>query len=164
VWKPRAPAGDCRGHPHWSSEGTVILGALSVLERAFRRRRAITWRHLKGNVSRKGERIYHLAGGLDYVKISMARPPSADAALRMKPKRGLAAGKTLSIRRAASAALLAESGEIQAKPGGHLESERRSPKVSAGLSPSRSSSPAWLCSPQYTALRRACAGSPLIGV
>lgn len=29
---------------------------------------------IKGNVNRKGERIYHLPGGLDYVKVNMAVP------------------------------------------------------------------------------------------
>jgi hypothetical protein len=28
----------------------------------------------KGNVNRKGERIYHLPGGLDYAKINMTAP------------------------------------------------------------------------------------------
>jgi hypothetical protein len=29
---------------------------------------------IKGNVNRKGERIYHLPGDLDYAKINMAAP------------------------------------------------------------------------------------------
>jgi hypothetical protein len=31
-------------------------------------------RTIKGNVNRKGERIYHLPGGLDYAKVNISAP------------------------------------------------------------------------------------------
>jgi len=49
-----------RRHVHWD--------ALSVLDERPPRRGLSPGGIIKGNVSRKGERIYHLAGGLDYVR------------------------------------------------------------------------------------------------
>jgi len=52
----------------------------------------------------------------------------------MKPKLRVAAGKNAKYSKERLGRSLRRVWEIQAKPGGPLESERRSPKVSAGLS------------------------------
>jgi endonuclease YncB( thermonuclease family) len=61
-------------------KGTEILGALSVpvsaqaqlLEPASANGAPSPDCIIKGNVNRKGERIYHVPGGLDYAKVNMA--------------------------------------------------------------------------------------------
>jgi hypothetical protein len=62
--------------------GTVILGPLSVpthtqkllLQPASAAEAQSADCTIKGNLNRKGERIYHLPGSLDYAKIKMAAP------------------------------------------------------------------------------------------
>jgi endonuclease YncB( thermonuclease family) len=63
-------------------KGTTILGPLSVpidaqkllLQPASATEAPSPDCTIKGNVNRKGERIYHLPGGLDYGKINMGSP------------------------------------------------------------------------------------------
>jgi endonuclease YncB( thermonuclease family) len=63
-------------------KGTVVLGALSVPVTAQAQLLAPASAAaapspdciIKGNVNRKGERIYHMPGGLDYAKVEMAAP------------------------------------------------------------------------------------------
>jgi endonuclease YncB( thermonuclease family) len=63
-------------------KGTTILGPLSVpiaaqkllLQPASAAKAPSADCIIKGNVNRKGERIYHLPGGFDYAKINMAKP------------------------------------------------------------------------------------------
>jgi hypothetical protein len=64
------------------NRNTVILGPLSVpidaqkllLEPASAAGAPTSDCLIKGNVNSKGERIYHLPGGLDYAKVNMAAP------------------------------------------------------------------------------------------
>jgi endonuclease YncB( thermonuclease family) len=63
-------------------KGTVVLGALFVpitaqaqlLEPASAAAAPSSDCIIKGNVNRRGERIYHLPGGLHYAKVNMAAP------------------------------------------------------------------------------------------